>query len=260
PDPGIHGCSGWLLRQWGQANELKVINSNLATGKIEGDRKWFINKLGMTFSLISVNGSQPSEELKESFAVGAFEVTPDQYGRVMGTNPSKFKEQGPTAPVEGVSWFDAVAFCNKLSEREGKSAYYKIDGETVTILGGAGYRLPTEAEWEYAGRAGTTTDFSFGKDAGRLADYGWFLDNGAKKSHPAGGKPPNGFGLHDVHGNIREWCWSFFDKEPPTDPSRAAHRVLRGGGGSPLRGTVVQRAASSSIPRTAATTWAFVSP
>ncbi len=123
-----------------------------------------------------------------SFAIGKYPVTQAQYEAVMGTNPSYFKNN-PQNPVEKVSWNDAQAFCQKLSQITGKT-----------------YRLPTEAEWEYACRAGTTTRFYFGDDANQLGDYAWYDGNSQKTTHPVGQKKPNAWGLHDMIGNVWEWC------------------------------------------------------
>jgi formylglycine-generating enzyme required for sulfatase activity len=140
----------------------------------------------------------------------------------MGKNPSEFK--GATNPVEGLSWEDATEFCKKLSEKT---------RQTV--------RLPTEAEWEYACRAGTESAFSFGDDLSALGDYAWWAGNSDKTTHPVGQKKPNSWGLYDMHGNVLEWCadwYGEYPKGPATDPSGPAtgdRRVLRGGGVGPQR-------------------------
>ena len=115
-----------------------------------------------------------------------------QYRAVTGENPSHFKGSDDL-PVEKVSWNDAIAFCNKLSEREGLKPYYQFGA--VARSGGEGYRLPTEAEWEYACRAGSTTRYSFGDDAASLGEYAWFNGNSGSKTHPVGQKRPNAWGL-----------------------------------------------------------------
>jgi formylglycine-generating enzyme required for sulfatase activity len=148
----------------------------------------------------------------------------------MGTNPSLFSMfKGSTnLPVEGVSWGDATNFCSRLTGRERQA------GRLPT---GYVYRLPTEAEWEYACRAGTTTRFSFGDDPqlAELGKYAWFDGNSANQTHPVGGKAPNPWGLYDMHGNVWEWCldWkAVYSGGSVTDPkgsiSGSAH-VLRGG-------------------------------
>jgi formylglycine-generating enzyme required for sulfatase activity len=172
--------------------------------------------------------------LPQPFYLGVYPVTQGQYREVTGANPSCF--QGlDDLPVEQVSWNNAIAFCNKLSEREGLKPYYQLG--TGAQLGGEGYRLPTEAEWEYAARAGSTTQYSFGDDAASPGEYGWFNGNSGGKTHPVGQKRPNAFGLFDMHGNVWEWCWdgydpAFYASSPgvdPDGPSQAAARVFRGG-------------------------------
>ncbi len=159
--------------------------------------------------------------LTEPFELGIYAVTQDQYEQVMGSNLSKFK--GPQNPVESVSWDDAVEFCRKLSALPAeKSAGYV-------------YRLPTEAEWEYACRAGTKTKYSFGDSESELGDYAWYEENSGGTTHPVGGKKPNPWGLYDMHGNVYEWCQDWYGHYPGgklTDPTGAASgsfRVSRGG-------------------------------
>jgi formylglycine-generating enzyme required for sulfatase activity len=187
------------------------------------------------------------------FYLGVFEVTQYEYRQVMGKNPSHFKDS-ELQPVEQVSWLDAVTFCNTLSERERRQPYYKIEGEpvtirggtgqTVTILGGNGYRLPTEAEWEYACRApqspGGATKHPFGDDRSGLGDYAWFNALLTHTTHPVGQKKPNRWGLYDMQGNVWEWCqdrysdvyYQFSPDADPPGPASTLYRVYRGGGKS----------------------------
>jgi formylglycine-generating enzyme required for sulfatase activity len=123
-----------------------------------------------------------------TFKIGKYPITQEQYQEVMGNNPSYFMHK-PQNPVENVSWNDAQAFCEKLSQLTGKN-----------------YRLPTNSEWEYACRAGTETLFSFGNDFDQLKDYAWYEDNSGLITHPVGQKLPNNWGLYDMHGNVWEWC------------------------------------------------------
>ena len=152
------------------------------------------------------------------FAIGKYEVSQAQWQAVMGSNPSNFK--GDSLPVENVSWKDAQLFCSRL---------------------GDGYRLPTEAEWEYAARAGSKRNWSFGDEESKLGEYAWFSGNSGNQTHPVGQKKANGFGLFDMPGNVWEWCeddWHDNYDGAPADATawkpfnssvRGANRVLRGG-------------------------------
>jgi formylglycine-generating enzyme required for sulfatase activity len=163
---------------------------------------------------------------KHSFAIARYEVTQELYHVVMGQNPAKWR--GPRNAVEMVSWDEASAFCQKVTVELRRS---KLLGEDEVI------RLPSEAEWEYACRAGTTTRYSFGDRALDLPEHGWFKGNSKGEDPPVGKKKPNAWGLYDVHGYIWEWCqdaWHPDYKDAPTDgrareASGAKERVLRGG-------------------------------
>ncbi len=142
------------------------------------------------------------------------------------------------SPAAVITWHDAVAYCNWLSTQEKLDLCYRPDGNTWQVLPGkSGYRLPTEAEWEYACRAGTTTQYSFGDDHQQLEQYGWYVKNAGGRSHAVGTKPPNGFGLFDMHGNLWEWCGDYFDEKwyaastlnDPSGPVAGSDRLLRGG-------------------------------
>ncbi len=185
------------------------------------------NSIGMKFKLIptgmfTMGGGGVSRKvtLRQSFQMGVHEVTQAQYEQVMGVNPSKFK--GANNPVETVRWEDAVDFCRKLSELPAEKAAGRV------------YRLPTEAEWEYACRAGTTTNYNFGDKATDLGLYAWCAVNSGGRTHPVGGKQPNSWGLYDMHGNVWEWCQDRFAPYPagfltdPTGPEDGSHRVIRG--------------------------------
>ncbi|MDR3341919.1 MAG: SUMF1/EgtB/PvdO family nonheme iron enzyme [Treponema sp.] len=180
-----------------------------------------------------------------SFSLGKYEVTQKEYQAVMGTNPSNFK--GDNLPVENVSWYDAVQYCNARSQRESLTPVYAINGETVTWNRNArGYRLPTEAEWEYACRAGTTTPFSTGNNiTTNQANYsgrGPYNNNAAgiyrEKMTAIGSFAANLWGLYDMHGNVWEWCWDWYgsygsgSQTDPVGASSGTYRVRRGGGWS----------------------------
>lgn len=162
---------------------------------------------------------QRTVTLSKGFLIGVTEITQRQYRRVIGQNPSVF--QGDDRPVDNVSWDDAVKFCEVLSLKTGRTV-----------------RLPTEAEWEYACRAGSTTRYYFGEDLDHalLADHAWYDANANRTSHPVGLKKPNAWGLYDMPGNVWEWCADRykgpFEDLTVTDPKGASTgvtRVLRGG-------------------------------
>jgi formylglycine-generating enzyme required for sulfatase activity len=221
---------------------------------------------GGTFAM----GSPPSEPQREtnetqhqvtvnSFYMGKYQVTQKEYQEVMGTNPSGFK--GDNLPVENVSWYDAVEYCNALSRKEGLTPAYTIDksrsdsnnkSESDTLRWAVtwnrnanGYRLPTEAEWEYACRAGTTTPFNTGNNittGNANYDGNYPYNNNAKgtyreKTTAVGSCAPNQWGLYDMHGNVFEWCWDWYGSYASgaqTDPmgaSSGSNLVLRGGSG-----------------------------
>ena len=156
-----------------------------------------------------------------SFLMGKTEVTQGQWKTVMGSNPSRFSQCGDDCPVEQVSWNDAQDFIRKLNQKTGLV-----------------FRLPSEAEWEYAARAGSTSEWTHGNDESRLADFAWFSVNSRAKSQPVAQKRPNAFGLYDMHGNVWEWvqdCWHDNYAGAPLDGSAwttgcsDSKRVLRGG-------------------------------
>jgi formylglycine-generating enzyme required for sulfatase activity len=174
-----------------------------------------------SFTMGSANGEsdeKPAHQVAISspFEIGKYEVTQEQWEKVMGRNPSYFKDC-PKCPVEQVSWEDAQQFISQLN----------------SLNDGYKYRLPTEAEWEYAARAGTSGDY-----AGVLEQMAWYSENSGGKTHPVGTKQPNAWGLYDMHGNVWEWVADWYDggyygkspRQDPSGPSGGSYRVKRGGG------------------------------
>ncbi len=199
------------------------------------DKKTITNSIGMEFMLIPAGEfdmGSPSNEvgryndegpvhhvtISKAFYLGKYEVTQKQWRDVMGTSPSSFK--GDDLPVEQVSWNEVQQFIQKLNEKESANKY----------------RLPSEAEWEYAARGGTKTRYYFGDDESKLGDYAWFYDNSGSKTHDVGQKNPNPWGLYDMHGNVWEWVQDIYQSSynsAPTDGSAweggGSVRVVRGG-------------------------------
>jgi len=163
---------------------------------------------------------QHKVRISKDFYIGVMEVTQAQWKAVMGNNPSKFK--GDDLPVESVTWYGAVKFCKRMSKATGKH-----------------YRLPTEAEWEYACRGGTQSRYYWGDDPNVLGEYAWYYVNSEDRTHPVGQKKPNPFGLYDMLGNVVEFCSDFYHptyytRSPTVDPENTeayimGRRVQRGG-------------------------------
>jgi formylglycine-generating enzyme required for sulfatase activity/tRNA A-37 threonylcarbamoyl transferase component Bud32 len=275
PDPGLHSAIDWLLRQkWGKAKELADIDAALAglaktSDPVRADRDWFVNRQGQTYAVIRgpiefVMGSPPAEPRRDavnepthrkrigrSFAVATKEVTVEQFLRFRPKHTwAERYSPDRDSPAVSLTWYEAVAYCNWLSEAEGippdQWCYEPVSGgvygQGMVVKPGhlslKGYRLPTEAEWEYACRAGSAVSRYYGRSESLLPRYGWFLKTADDRAWPVGRLRPNDLGLFDVLGNAWEWV---------ADPSRAYdaspndgdlqsgavsdrdYRVLRGG-------------------------------
>lgn len=196
-------------------------------------------------------------EISQRYGLSETEVTQGQYQAVMGSNPSFFqgKEDSAKRPVEQVRWLDAVAYCNKLSMLEGLKKCYEVNGDAVKWpegLGCEGYRLPTEAEWEYAARADEATIYSGSNEAEEVA---WFEKNSEGSTHAVKGKRANQWGLYDLSGNVTEWVWDEYETYPagkqknPIGPLLGSpQRVNRGGSWSSIARRVRAAGRSSHAP------------
>jgi formylglycine-generating enzyme required for sulfatase activity len=250
PSAAIHSACAWLLRRWGHHDDALKAESKPIPPDPTGVREWFVEKIGddcLTFVILPpgrfIMGSPPDEKRRQDnerrrhvtltrrVAISDREVTAEQYARSLGKSPTS----APQAPAVRVNWYDAVAYCDWLSERAGlakESRCYERGRPEVFRPERGGYRLPTEAEWEYACRAGALTRFHFGADRELLRHYGRHLEDGPASVAQL---RPNLFGLFDMHGNVWEWCQDAYRDflEDSTDPVALAaqgNRVARGGG------------------------------
>ncbi len=243
PDSGVHGAAEWTLRQWKQQERLTELDAELSKLKERGERRWFVNSQGQTFAAIEGPvefrmGSPPSEpernETMESyrsvvisrrFAIAVKEITNEQWQKFERTNtqlglPPNFVKQwspDPDGPMIGFTWYIAANYCNWLSEQEGlpkdQWCYLPAEGNAYAegmsipadVLERTGYRLPTEAEWEYACRAGAVTSRYYGNSIDLLNAYGRSQANSHKHAWSCGSLPPNDLGLFDMLGNELEW-------------------------------------------------------
>ncbi len=198
----------------------------------------FILVEGGSFQMGSNDGYSDEKPMHQvtvsSFWIGKYEVTQKEWQEVMGSNPSNWKASD--LPVENVSWYDAVDYCNKRSIQEGLQPCYSGSGTSITCNWSAnGYRLPTEAEWEFAARGGTQSKgykYSGSNDIGSVA---WYNGNSGSKTHSVGRKAANELGIHDMSGNVWEWCWDWYGsyssatQTDPTGPASGSIRLLRSG-------------------------------
>jgi len=276
PDPGLHSAAEWLMRRWGRGNELMRLSQELTSPAPTSKRRWYINRQGQTLAVIAgpvefVRGSPTHEagrwwnealhvkRIGRTFAFSTKEVTVTQFERFLQVHPEfpRFTDArryspDPDGPVIRVSWYAAAAYCRWLSEQEGiledQMCYPAIpeikEGLVLPddYLSRTGYRLPTDAEWEYACRAGTETSRFFGENEAMLPNYAWYLGNAGDRTHPGGMLEPNDFGLFDMLGNVVEWCqdpgvlfepgargWSREDNAFLSPVSNKTMRILRGG-------------------------------
>jgi formylglycine-generating enzyme required for sulfatase activity len=220
-----------LMTMMKREKQMEVIREKARKQGLEFPPGWsFVSIEPGFFMMGSPNNRGDDEEqhkvtLTSGFWMGTYEVTQKQYEELMGQNPSCFK--GAQRPVDRVSWDDVKAFLRVLNERERKEGRLPLNWT---------YSLPSEAQWEYACRAGSTTTYCFDNGFGQIDDFAWYNGNSENKTHPVGEKRPNAWGLYDMHGNVWEWCedwYASYAKSPsknPTGPASASSRVLRGGG------------------------------
>jgi formylglycine-generating enzyme required for sulfatase activity len=247
PDPGVHGAAGWLLGKWGRQEQVRAIDRELVDRDREvarrgspppGGRRWYVNGQGQTLALVDPpaggevevgEGNQRARRrIPQRYALAAREVTKAEFRRLVkpGTDVQQWAPT-PDCPAVGVSWYEAAEYCNRLSKEEGipedqwcylpnKDGKYAQGMRVVSDCPDRrGYRLPTEGEWEYACRAGSTTAYAFGEAEDLLGRYAWYSGNSGTRSHPVGSLRPNDWGLFDLHGNAWEWCQDRWAQRAP---------------------------------------------
>ena len=286
PNCAVHSAAEWALRSWKMADQVAALRTQ---ARNEGRRDgfgWYVTPEGYTFAILqgpldAKLGSPANEPGRDSdetlttwhtdrtFALSTTEVTTAQYKRFR-PNFRHSNEHAPTGdcPINAVSWFDAACYCRWLSEQEhipeDQMCFPPI--ETIkagmafpdNVLGRTGYRLPTDAEWEYACRAGSSTVRSYGHDAALLGKYAWYYSNADDQSWPVGSLKPNAFGLFDMLGNVSEWCLNVYSRklsaETETSPNhrrvdRSVSVVERGGGYSTSVRTLRSANRKPSLPQ-----------
>ena len=230
------------------AKNIQLFWNPLSEGVEAGDWKFRLNAKATTWIYVQGgsfmmgsnagdNDEKPIHEVSvSSFYIGKYLVTQKEWQEVMGSNPSYFK--GDMLPVEKISWYDAIEYCNKRSIKEGLQPCYSGSGANISCDWTAnGYRLPKEAEWEYAARGGKKSKgykYSGSDDIKKVA---WYDSNSGSKTHPVGEKQANELGIYDMSGNVWEWCWDWYSRDyysespssNPRGPSSGDYRVLRGG-------------------------------
>lgn len=284
-DPGLHAAAEWLLRKWGQVEEVVEIDKELEQSEEElkavkeQARQWYINRQGQTFAILDAGeflmgadaleaGRNPTEHLHRRkigrrIAVCTKEITRAQWREFARANPRVWAADqeilntyihSDDSPMIGVTWYEAVHYCNWLSDQEGideeqwcyepnddgrYGAGMKVKDDFLELTG---YRLPTETEWEFSCRAGAQTARYYGQTETLLPNYAWYLANGDERTWPAASLKPNDFGLFDMHGNANEWCQDAFANYPPT--SETAVTVSQGTGSAPPTVSRVLRSGS----------------
>jgi formylglycine-generating enzyme required for sulfatase activity len=258
---GVHSAVRWALRKWQEGQVISSIDANLMNSPPTQDQSWFVNSQGQTFAIVNgpfefLMGEKTERTvpkkvlLSHRFAVATHEVTVAQFQKFRSDYQHDARYVPQTdCPANDVNWYDAVAYCNWLTDEENKNrakddllekCYEPNEkgeytaGMTIPAdyLQRGGYRLPTEEEWAFVCRAGTTSTYGFGESVELLTKYGWYVSNAESHSWPVGVKLPNALGVFDMHGNAIEWCHSLYsDQAGQTDleVKTADRRLLRGG-------------------------------